>query len=153
MKHINSENLDWHESDYFQQATPAPGWKPNLEMALFWLFIAGVAGVYLVCEWVVSVVLSIGGGWANGWPGLSSRTVLSTVITVLTALFLMTAAAGAGAIAGFLEAVAGVRQKRQIQVYCWWLCIAAVAILCLSVFIFRSYYEMSGDEPRWAGQP
>ena len=150
MKRINSGNLDWHESDYFQQATPAPRWKPDLKMALFWLFIAGLAGVYLVCEWVVSVVLSIGGGWANGWSGLSFRTVSSTVITALIALSLMTAAAGAGAIVGLLEAMAGVRQKRQFQIYCWWLCIAGVAVLCIIVFIFRSYYEMSGDEPPWA---
>ena len=122
-------------------------------MAFIWLFIAGVAGVNLVCEWVVSVVLSIGGGWANGWPGLSSRTVLSTVITALTALFLMTAAAGAGAIAGFLGAVARVRRKRQFQIYCWWLCTAAVAILCISVFVFNSHYEMAGDEPPWADEP
>ena len=144
MKRMSSGNLDWHESDFFQPAmppTPTPGWKPNLKMALFSIFIGGVAGVHLICEWVVSAVLSIGAGWANGWPVISFQTAFSTLCTSLIALVLMTVAAGAGAFAGFLGAAAGVRPKHQFQIFGWWLCFAAVATLCLSVFIFRSYYE------------
>ncbi len=108
-----------------------------LKMAVFWSAIAGVAGLFLIHELIFSVFLSFEPDWANGWPGLSSDTVISTVITVWSALLFMTVAAGAGAIAGLIGALAGVRPERQLQIFCWWMCFAAAAILCLSVFIFK----------------
>ena len=147
MKRMNSGYLDWHESDSLLPAIPRRKSKSILSMALLWIFMAGVAKACLICEVILTMVLSISAGWANGWPGLSSQMVLSTVVTVWYALFFMTAAAGAGTIAGLIGALAGVRPKLQLRIYCLWLCFAAVAILCLSVVKFRSVYVMSGDLP------
>jgi hypothetical protein len=134
---MNSGNLDWHVSDDFQRAMPLPRWKSNLKMAVFWIAIAGLAGLFLIHELIFSVFLSFEPDWANGWPGLSTDTVISTVIMVWSALLFMTVAAGAGAVAELIGALAGVSPERQFQIYRWWMCFAAVAILCLSVFIFK----------------
>lgn len=150
MKPVNSGNLDWHESNFLQPAMPAHERKSKLKMALLWIFIAGVAGVYLICEVIiVSLFLSFEPDWADGWPGLSSQTVISTVIAVSAALILMTAAGGAGAIAGLIGALAGVRPERQFRIYFRWLCIAAVAILCLSIFLFK-YGTLASSAASWA---
>jgi hypothetical protein len=146
MKPVDSGNLDWHESDSLPSEIPLRERKSKLKMALLWIFIAGVAGVYLICEVIIgSVYLSFEPDWADGWPGLSSQTVISTVIAACAALILMTAAGGAGAIAGLIGALAGVRPERQFQIYFRWLCIAAVATLCLSIFIFK-YATLASSE-------
>jgi hypothetical protein len=146
MKPVNFGNLDWHESDSLQPAMPVRERKSKLKMALLWIFIAGVAGAYLICEVIIaSLFLSFEPDWAYGWPGLSSETVISTVIAVCAALILMTAAGGAGAIAGLIAALAGVRPERQFRIYGRWLCFAAVAILCLSIFIFQ-YGTLASSE-------
>ncbi len=137
MKRLNSGNLDWHVSDYFQPAMPRSQWNSKLKMAVLWTAIAGLAGLFLIHDLIFSVFLSFEPDWANGWPGLSSETVISTVITVWSGLLFMTAAAGAGAIAGLIAALAGVSPERQLKIYRWWICFAAAAILCLSVFIFK----------------
>jgi hypothetical protein len=146
MKPVNFGNLDWHESDSLQPAMPVRERKSKLKMALLWIFIAGVAGVYLICEVViVSLFLSFEPDWADGWPGLSSQTVISTVIAGCAALILITAAGGAGAIAGLIAALAGVRPERQFRSYLRWLCIAAAVILCLCTFIFK-YGTLASSE-------
>jgi hypothetical protein len=146
MKPVNSGYLDWHEWDSFQPAMPVRERKTELKMALLWIFIAGVAGVYLICEVIiVSLFLSFEPDWADGWPGLSSQTVISTVIAGCAALILITAAGGAGAIAGLIGALAGVRPESQFRIYFRWLCIAAAVILCLCIFIFK-YGTLASSE-------
>ncbi len=53
---------------------------------------------------------------------------------------LMTAAAGAGAIVGFLCALLRVGERHGREVYRGWLRFAAIVILFLSIWIFRSVY-------------
>lgn len=147
MKRMNSGNLDWHESDLFQPVTPLPDRKANYRMALTWIAIAGMAGCWLIGECLFGFFFFFSPGWANGWPfGLSFQLVLSVAMTGYMSLMLMTAAAGVGAILEFIGALAGLREERQRQFYCWWLWIAAAVILCVSVLAFWRTYTWAWKE-------
>ena len=74
--------------------------------------------------------------------------MLSTAITGWISAMLMTAAAGTGAIVGFICSLLGVGVRYGRQVYRAWLCFAAVAILCLNLWIFGSVYAWL-----WKGFP
>jgi hypothetical protein len=80
-------------------------------------------------------------GWAND-PlfGPNFHAVLATVMTGWLALILMAAAVSAGAIVGFVCALLGVGEAYRGRVYRGWLWLAALVILCLSVWIFRLNY-------------
>ena len=98
MKPIDSANLAWLESNRFEPDTSLSDWQPNLRMTLYWIGVAGMAGCWLVGEWMFGFFFFFTVGWANGWPfGLSFQLVLSIVMTGYISLMLMTAALGAGA--------------------------------------------------------
>ncbi len=59
---------------------------------------------------------------------------------------LCTAAAGAGAIAGFACTLARVGRNRVWQFYRTWLWLAAFVILCLSVLVFQRVYASVSDD-------
>src|SRR5208337_541675 len=87
--------------------------KPERPMsAIDWISIAGLAVLALFSEYILSWILFFSPGWTNGWPfGLSSQTVLSAAITGWISLMLMTAAAGAGAVVGFICSLLRVGEK------------------------------------------
>jgi hypothetical protein len=137
-----SGNLDWHESDLQQPVVPSPRWKPNSKMALEWIVTAFMVGGSLIAGWAFSFMLFFSPGWANGWPfGLSFQLVTSFAMTCVMSLMLMAAAAAVGALFEVVVALAGVTEERQWQVYRWWLWLAAVVVLCLSIWGFRKLYD------------
>jgi hypothetical protein len=109
--------------------------------ALGWISIAGMALMALAFEYGLGWCVFFSPGWAND-PlfGPNFHAVLATVMTGWVSLLLMTAAAGAGAIIGFLCALLRVGEKHAGRVYRGWLWFAAVVILLLSIWIFRSFY-------------
>ena len=100
-----------------------------------------MALVGLSWEYLLGFAWFFSPGWAND-PlfGPNFHAVLATAMTGWVSLMLMTAAAGAGAIIGFLCALLGVGQRHGGQVHRGWLGFAAVVILLLSIWIFRSFY-------------
>jgi len=117
--------------------------KPKRPMsAVDWIGIAGIALLYLFIEFSLGGTAIFSPGWANGWPScVRFQTVLSAVITAWLSLVLMTTAAGAGAIVGFICALMRVGEKHLKRAYRCWLWIAAVGILSLSALIFRTVYS------------
>jgi len=110
--------------------------------AIDWISIAGIAVICLFFEYWLGFVLLFSPGWACGRRfGFSFQAVLSAVITDGISIMLWTAAAGAGAIAGFVCALARVGENQGRQFYRSWLWFASVVILCLSALIFRSVYS------------
>jgi hypothetical protein len=109
--------------------------------ALWWILIAGMALLSLIGVYGLGWCLFFSPGWAND-PlfGPNFHAVLATVMTGWVSLLLMTAAAGAGAIVGFLCALLGVGQRHGRRVYRRWLWLAAVVILLLSIWIFRGFH-------------
>jgi hypothetical protein len=98
--------------------------------AVEWIFIAGLAVFYLGFEYWLGFVLLFSPGWACGWPfGVSFQTVLSAVITGGVSIMLWTAAAGEGAIAGFVCALARIGNNQGRRFYRYWLWVAVVIIL------------------------
>jgi hypothetical protein len=138
-------------SDFSQPAKLVHRRNPLLAPALFWLFVVAIAAFALVCEILFSMFLFFTGGWANGWPGLSFRTVSATVITLYIALELMTVATAVGAIVGFICALFRMNVNRQFRIYGGWLLFAALVVLCLSFWNFRYYYLEAGDGPYLEG--
>jgi hypothetical protein len=106
-----------------------------------WISIAGMGLAGLCCEYWLGWVMFFSPGWAND-PlfGPNFHVVLATAMTGWVSLLLMTAAVGAGAIVGFLCALLGVGQRHGRRVYRGWLWFAAVVILLLSIWRFRSFY-------------
>ncbi len=100
-----------------------------------------MALVGLFWEYGLGWVIIFSPGWAND-PlfGPNFHVVLAIAMTGWVSVLLMTAAAGAGAIVGFLCALLGFGQRHGGEVYRRWLWIAAVVILLLSIWIFRSFY-------------
>jgi hypothetical protein len=109
--------------------------------SVWWISIAGMSLVGLFWEYWLGWVVFFSPGWAND-PlfGPNFHAVLATAMTVWFSLLLMTAGASAGAVVGFLCALLGLEQRHGGEVYRRWLWIAAVVILLLSIWIFRSCY-------------
>jgi hypothetical protein len=106
-------------------------------LARGWASRAGLAIALLFSEYIFGWILFLSPGWANGWPfGIRFQTVLSVALTSWAFLAAMTAAAGAGAIVGFICALLGLGTKSGRWVYRIWLWTAAMAILCFSIPLF-----------------
>jgi hypothetical protein len=114
---------------------------PWPSLALLWFFVAAFSACALFAEFFVSAFFFFSPGWANGWPfGLSFQLALAIGVTIWCAVMLMTAAAGLGAIIGFVCALFRLGEKRGIRVYCIWLGVAAAITLVVSIGIFASTY-------------
>jgi hypothetical protein len=145
MERTTPANLDRHESDQQEPEKAPTRWKPKYKMAGLWIGIVAMACCWLVGEVLLGWFLFFSPGWANGWPPpFSYQLVLSTGVTIYSSIMLMTAAAGVGAIVGLILAVAGVSEERERQVYVWWLCFAAVVVLCVGVFVFGWNWNQIG---------
>ncbi len=116
-----------------EASVSAGGWASRAVLALALLF----------AEFIWSWCLFFSPGWANGWGFIRFQTVLSVVVTAWISLVAMTAAVGAGAIVGFICALLGLGTKHGRRVYRIWLWVAAMAILCFSIPIFRHIYALT----------
>lgn len=117
---------------------PAPSVETEATGVLKWVSIAGNALVSLFWEYLFGFACFFSPGWAND-PlfGPNFQAVLATTITGWVSLMLMTAAAGAGAIVGFFCTMLRVGEGHAGRVYRGWLLCAAVAIVFLSIWVFR----------------
>ena len=117
------------------------GGVPWPSLALLWFFVTAISACALFAEFFVGALFFFSPGWANGWPfGVSFQLALATGVTIWCAVMLMTAAAGLGAIIGFLCTLFRLGEKRGIRVYCIWLGVAAAITLVVSICIFASTY-------------
>jgi hypothetical protein len=110
-------------------------------LALMCICVAGMAAVELFILNLVGWFLFFSPGWANGWPfGLSFQTVVSIGLTCHITLMIITAAAGVGAIVGFICTLIGVEWTyvgRDHRIWLWF----AVAFLCLIAGVFCCVYS------------
>jgi hypothetical protein len=141
MKHPEAADLNWHDSELMEPVIVPPKLTPKYKMVLFWIYIAVALACSLIAGCVFFFGLFFNPGWANGWPfGLSFQLVISVAITCYASIMLMAVAASVGAIVEVVVALSGATEERQWQFYRWWLCFAAVIVLCLSVWGFRRLY-------------
>ena len=106
--------------------------------ALGWASMSGIIAATLFLEYVMSWILFFSPGWANGWPfGVRFQSVLSAAATGWISIMLMTLAAGVGALVGFVCALLGIGKTHGRRAYRFWLRLAVVVIICLSVWVFR----------------
>ena len=104
--------------------------------ALLCIWVAGAAAAGLFVENLLGWLLFFSPGWANGWPnGWSFQTVLSIGMTAQILLMLLTAAAGIGAVVGFICTLLRVRWEHVGQNNRSWLWFAVV-VVCLTAGIF-----------------
>jgi hypothetical protein len=109
---------------------PVPPEESKSMTAPTWISIVVLALFSLFWEYVFGFCCLFSPGWAND-PlfGPDFHTVLATVMTAWIALLLMTAAAGVGAIVGFLCGVLGVGKRYGLPAFRIWLWFAAVTIV------------------------
>jgi len=103
---------------------------------------AFAVAVALIGEYELGAVFFFSPGWATGRPfGLSFQAVLAAGTAIWFGVFAMTAAAGAGALLESVAALVGLSARRGWRLYMLWLCLWAAVIMCVSPWVFRSFYD------------